>query len=435
MIQSLRYTKAAAIGAVLMTSSLFPLSASAEFQDGDYFFEPISDTAVAFIADPENVGSYRGNVVIPEKASDGEKEYDVTRIATFAFDFCTGLRSVTIPQSVTTIEEMAFSYCTSLKTVTIPASVTKLGTILFYGSTSMTAINVDEANPYYCSIDGVLYDKSITRLLECPETITEIDIPASVEVIGYGACFNCGRLSRVTIPSSVYEIEPGAFQMCASLKEITVPSSVEKIGSWAFGDCANLKNVNLNEGLLSVGSATFELCNSLEEISFPNSFERLGEQAFNGCLNLREVTLGTGLNYVDRYAFSDCINLESLTVKATEVPDTDFDAFTEEQYLYTTLYVPADSMAEYSLTDPWSQFKNMDIYMPSGVTPAVAHSNLAEITVTEGTLTVTTAPATAITVYDANGHTVAHGTSTLSITATPGIYMVKTGNTTRKVML
>src|SRR6185369_10329850 len=92
----------------------------------------------------------------------------VTSIGNLAFYLCTSLPRVTIPNSVTSIGNYTFLYCTSLTSVTIGSSVTSIGVQAFYSCTSLTNISVDAANSVYSSLDGILFDKAQTTLIEFP---------------------------------------------------------------------------------------------------------------------------------------------------------------------------------------------------------------------------------------------------------------------------
>ena len=95
-------------------------------------------------------------------------EDGVTTIGKYAFYACDSLTSVTIPDSVVTIMGNAFYGCDSLVSLTIPDSVTTIADYTFYGCNSLTAFAVADANPNYCSEDGVLFNKDMTRLIQCP---------------------------------------------------------------------------------------------------------------------------------------------------------------------------------------------------------------------------------------------------------------------------
>jgi hypothetical protein len=103
---------------------------------------------------------------------------------------------------------------------------------------SLTVINVDATNTAYSSVDGVLYDKNKTALLQYPAGKTgAFTIPGSVTSIGNWAFFSCFNLTRITIPGSVTSIGNRAFAYCTRLVSITIPSSVTSIGDHAFSEC------------------------------------------------------------------------------------------------------------------------------------------------------------------------------------------------------
>jgi len=188
-----------------------------------------------------------------------------TAIDGWAIAGCTGLTSVTIPPKVTTIAEYAFSECTQLNSVTIPPLVTSIGkgafmscfglksitippSVVFIGSDALLAfpgvINVDANNPNYSSIDGVLFNKSQTTLIQCPIFKTgSFIIPSSVTSIGRGAFKNCSGITNLTIPSSVTSIDSSAYVSCVGLTTLTIPSSVSSIGGGAFTYCSSLGSI------------------------------------------------------------------------------------------------------------------------------------------------------------------------------------------------
>jgi hypothetical protein len=167
----------------------------------------------------------------------------ITSIGDAAFDQCSSLSNITIPNSVTNIGHGAFVLCANLTNITIPASVTSIGGWTFDYCTNLTAITVDASNSVYSSLDGVLFDKKQTALIQYPAgRIGSYTIPNSVTSIGEQA-FAGISLTSITIPNSVTNIEESAFHWCNGLTNITIPASVVSIGGWAFGDCINLTEV------------------------------------------------------------------------------------------------------------------------------------------------------------------------------------------------
>ena len=138
-----------------------------------------------------------------------------------------------------------FGGCISLVSITIPSNVTSIDGSVFGGCSSLTEINVDENNTYYSDIDGVLFNKTQTRILRYPEgkKTTTYVIPESVSRIVDYAFEGCSNLTSITIPSRVTYIGIWAFSGCSGLTSITISSSVTNIEYYAFRGCTNLKTV------------------------------------------------------------------------------------------------------------------------------------------------------------------------------------------------
>jgi len=245
----------------------------------------------------------------------------VTSIGDGAFYCCRSLTSLTIPNSVTSIGNFAFFCCTGLTSVTIPNSVTSIGDGAFSGCSCLTSINVASDNSNYCSVDGVLFNKDKTTLIQYPGAKQgAYTIPNSVTSIGDWAFYYCSGLTSVTIPNSVTSIGNSAFSGCSGLQSIKIPNSVTSIGAWAFSDCTGLTSVTI-----------------------PNSVTSIG----NG-------------------AFAYCSGLTSVTCFATTPPQLDSDVF-EVVDESIPLYVPAGSIIAYQSADVWKDFTNI---LPIGAQPA-----------------------------------------------------------------
>ena len=167
---------------------------------------------------------YQGNVAIPEEVTYMNRTRKVMSIGTLAFYYCSGLTSVTIPNSVTSIGESVFSRCSGLTSVTIPNSVTSIGGGAFS---------------------------------EC-SGLTSITIPNSVTSIGDYAFSSCSGLTSVTIPNSVTSIGWNAFFGCSGITSITIPNSVTSIGNYAFSGCSGLTSITIPNSVTSIGYNAFD---------------------------------------------------------------------------------------------------------------------------------------------------------------------------------
>lgn len=167
-----------------------------------------------------------------------------------AFVMCVNLTEISLPNSLTTIERGAFNYCNSLTSMYIPANVSSIApdafwvnvvyteewTILPFIKTNFTHIDVDPANMYFASKDGVLYNKQMTKLIVYPAGKEgKLIVPNGVQEIGHLAFYGNMSLTEIEIPLSVTTIGEWAFGYCANLKSLTLPSSIKEIGAYAIG--------------------------------------------------------------------------------------------------------------------------------------------------------------------------------------------------------
>ena len=333
--------------------------------------------------------------------------YSVKTIGDNVFYYCEGLKSVTIPNSVKTIGQWAFAYCTGLTSVTIPYSVTTIGNSAFLACSNLTDIIVDSENSSYCSIDGILYDKEASVLINCPgKKEGEPTIPGSVTVIGSNAFSFCAGLTSVTIPSSVKTIGNEAFSACTGLTFVTIPNSVTIIGDYAFLSCTGLTSVTIPGSATTIGNGAFLGCTGLTSVTIPNSVTTIGIGTFAYCTKLATIY---------------CEILEPFFC------DPQFPVEVIEDAI---LYVPTGCKTKYETIAPWNSFKHIEEKTFSGVDNIP--DDRARILVSDGSLTVEGCEF--ITVYNMNGRIVYRGIGQ-EVRLAPGIYLVKERNSCVKVVI
>ena len=220
----------------------------------------------------DNGDSCTGAVVIPE---------GVTSIGGSAFED-SSLASITLPASVMGIGSRAFSGATALTSITIPAGVMEIGSRAFSATNSLTSISVNPANPSFTSIDGMLFNKEVTTLIQyaVAKSATSITIPAGVTTIGRQAFSGATFLTSVTMQTGVTTIEQGAFNGMTSLSDITIPEGVTTIGDQAFGGASALTSVTIPASVTSIGNFSFDNASALKDVYFFGNAPILGDEPF-----------------------------------------------------------------------------------------------------------------------------------------------------------
>jgi len=259
---------------------------------------------------------------------------NVANIGISTFDSCSALTSVVLPNSVTNIDDRAFMYCSSLASVTLstnvvsigqdafagsiltsvslpgslvsigdsafsglnltsvslPGSVTNIGDGAFDECSDLNSITVDGSNPAYASVDGVLFNKALTTLVQCPAGLAgDYVIPNSVTLIGNYAFGGCSSLTSLTIPNSVIRIGNGAIGNCYSLISLTIPNRVTSLGDYSFANCYQLRSITIPNSVTSIGFEAFYDCSDLTKVTIGNGVTSISDEAFAYCTSLHQV--------------------------------------------------------------------------------------------------------------------------------------------------
>ena len=265
----------------------------------------------------------------------------VTEISDNMFESCHSLREFSIPDQITRIGEYAFDRCEKLEKITIGKSVQEIG-IAAFRYTVLQTINVDAENPYYSSVDGVLFNADQSTLLRFPEgRIGSYTIPDSVNTIGESA-FENTVISQVIIPDTVKKIEDDGFSDNNALMSIEIPESVTEIGIAAFNYCDDLQSVIIHNPECSFGyqAISFGFTGTIYGLSgstaeqyaaeYNLKFESIGEapQQCKGDYNADgEVTVADAV-LLARFVSEDMtLTAKQITDILKAEPDYDSDGF------------------------------------------------------------------------------------------------------------
>ncbi len=212
---------------------------------------------------------------------------------------------------VTGIGPAAFGCAAQVTSVAIPASITNIGDSAFRGALSLNSITVDAPNLTYSSVDGVLFDKGQSTLIQFPQGRTgNYRVPDGVAHLESGAFWSCG-VTNVSLPNTVVTMGQHVFALCQNLASIELPDSLTSIPAYTFHECSALASVRIGNGVADIGESAFDRCTKLTSLTIPDNLTSIGRQAFASCLGLRSVFLGKGIKWLDEEAFNSCYGLKA----------------------------------------------------------------------------------------------------------------------------
>ena len=307
-------------------------------------------------------------VTIPDRVVADGSFYKVIGIVKDAFNGCSNIKSLVLPQNLIYIYDNAFKGCSGLSTISLPGPLVMIGNSSFENCSGLT--NLTMGNSVTSIGSSAFKNCNLLTSVEIPNSVTSIgesafynctlltsvEIPNSVTEIGKSAFWNCRNLTKVNItdlakwceikfngqssnpiyysnnlyvnnelitdlviPSTVTSIGQYAFYECTALKSVEIPNSVTEIGEYAFNSCIGLTSVEIPNSVTEIGKSTFMYCQNLKSVEIPNSVTSIGESAFSRT-NIGSINLPPSLESLSGNAFDDCDNLKTVTISQSDEP-------------------------------------------------------------------------------------------------------------------
>ncbi len=248
----------------------------------------------------------------------------VMYVNTSAFAGCSQLKEIILPASIQGIYDYAFVDCSSLTSITIPSNVTSIGSYVFENCSSLESIDVAKENTSFTSKNGVLFNKSETKIVRYPiaKKDTTYTIPKTVTYIEYGSFADCVNLTSIVIHKTISSFRNDSFNGCDSIMEITIPLSVTSIGTSTFENCTSLRKINVatqnkyysaKNGVLFNKDKTklyfFPTGSEMTSYTVPGTVTTIDPRAFVNPENLTALFIPETVTYIRADAFIVCGNL------------------------------------------------------------------------------------------------------------------------------
>lgn len=313
-------TKRLCVLAVLALAGLLTATAADFVVDG-ISYNVIGENEVE-VTKPDE-GKYEGEVVVPSSVVNDGVTYQVKHIGVGAFSYCAdllqveisegvteikrnafsscrNLQSVEFPNSLERIEEYVFTYCYALTNFYFPKNVSYINQDAFYICPNVTSFMCSGLNPYFKSVNGVMYSKDMTKLLFYP---------------------SAAAATTFDVPSTVTRIESNAFSSNDNLVEITFPEGLTWLSNRALSNCDNLVSIELPDALQHISAMNFSYCDNLSHVKLPASLDTICNGVFMGLPSLHELVIPRNVKYIDEFAFTESDGLQKVTFEEGSLLD------------------------------------------------------------------------------------------------------------------
>ena len=205
-----------------------------------------------------------------------------------------------IPSGTTVVAASAFGMNFPYEEIWIPDSLITFALQIFSYDSKVVAFKLQGNNPYFTVIDGVLYNKEVTKLIRCPPGKESISIPQSVTEIASYAFAHCRKMKKIVLPKGVKNIGDSAFYSCEQLTELSIPQSAQKIDfSSVIIDCTRLKKVSIPQNVTRLTAMWY--FNDLEIEQIPYGVKYIAPEYLRDEVFLRVYSNSFALEFAKHY--------------------------------------------------------------------------------------------------------------------------------------
>lgn len=298
-------------------------------ESSDYTYRVLSDNTVEIL----KYSGAESNVTVPDKIDNKV----VKCVGYGAFAENENIVGVTIPAQVTDLQYGVFASCANLETVTFKAGskLQKIAARAFENCSKLQSISlpdsvqtIEENGFAYCknlgAVDFGNVLKEIDNYAFCDSGVTRVRIPNSTTAVGASAFSGCDSLNEVTLGSGLKGIERGVFSNCSNLKQIEIPDNITYISDEAFMD-AGLTSVEIPDSVTSIGFGAFYGCESLKKVVIGNNLAYIADNAFTSCA-LTEIMWGGKVEKIGTESFSNNKNLTTVSLP-NSITEIEYGAF------------------------------------------------------------------------------------------------------------
>lgn len=353
---------------ILLSLGLFLRASAQTFSEGGIVYTQLTDTTVSVTS---NANGYTGVVTVPATVEHDGTVYAVRGIDDRAFQACTSLTSVILPEGLTTVGGYAFNQCSALDSVALPSTLNEIGRYAFNQCTSLRRValprgitEIPQGLFYMCiSLTNVTLPDGLTAVgrngFSYCAALASLQLPASCTSLDYSPFNGCG-FTKFEVPEGVTLIPAYCFSSCHQLANVTLPATVDSLASCAFQDCPQLTTVSLPASLRGLGKMAFASCMGLKSIYVPDGVAYVDKGCFYNCAAMERVTLGKGVSMLGDEEFTKYKNTASMSLKDLYIFSHTMlgggNGFDEALYAFTTVHVPASMVEQYQQAEGWKRF-------------------------------------------------------------------------------